>query len=156
MTEDRGDSLMDKVKDALGMGDRNDRTDRTERNDAMDRTDRTDLDDLDRGTAHDDLVVAGADQDELGGDTNRPAGPDYGAGDTTGPELGIGLDREGTTGTGEYNTGTGLGYDYDRNAVTDPGPLETEPTVGSTEWTREGAASGEAPFEDEETGRRSV
>ena len=149
MTEDRGDSFMDKVKDALGMGDRDD--------DVY-------TDDSDQQTAGAGVVVGGADADELGGDVNRPAGPDFGADERTGPELGIGLDEEGTAGTGEYNTGTGLGYDYDRNAVTDPGPLETEPTVGSTpaatggldeSLTRGGAASGESPFEEEDADRRT-
>ena len=36
------------------------------------------------------------------------------------PEMGIGLDREGTAGTGEHNTGTGLDYDFDERRVTGP------------------------------------
>lgn len=35
------------------------------------------------------------------------------------PELGIGLDNEGTAGTGEHDTGTGLDYDFDERRVTD-------------------------------------
>lgn len=40
------------------------------------------------------------------------------------PEMGIGLDREGTAGTGEYNTGTGLDYDFEERRVTDPNDPE--------------------------------
>jgi len=187
VTEDRGGSFMDKVKDALGMGDRDrdetytgdrDRDETYTGDRDRDETYTGDLDPeagtryaepVDRDSAGAGVVVGGTDAHELGGDVNRPAGPDYGADDTAGPELGVGLDREGTAGTGEHNTGTGLGYDYDRNAVTDPGPLGTEPTFGSTqptagsagavgepEWTRGGAASGESALDaDEENDRRA-
>lgn len=38
--------------------------------------------------------------------------------------MGIGLDREGTAGTGEHNTGTGLDYDFEERRVTDPDDSE--------------------------------
>lgn len=60
-----------------------------------------------------------ADLDATDDVPNRPAGPDYGAGDTIDSEFGVGLDREEMTGTGEDNTGTGLGYDFDRGEVSE-------------------------------------
>ncbi len=47
---------------------------------------------------------------------DRHAGDELGSGP---PELGIGLDRESTAGTGDDDAGTGLDYDFEERRVTE-------------------------------------
>lgn len=70
MTDHREEGPIDKVKDGLGMDTDDER-----------RTDTDEALDSDRPSGW-----AGVD-DALGGSHNRTAGPDYGAGDTTGADL---------------------------------------------------------------------
>lgn len=128
VTEHRDESLMDKIKGALGMGD-----------DARDEPE-----EMHAHTAGA-SVVTDADYDEstnLGGTGNRPAGPDFAAEETVPGEFGAGLDAEEMAGTGESNTGTGLAYDYEKGSVTEP--------VDESEWTRGGAASGETALDHDD------
>ena len=172
---DHDESLFDKAKRALGMGDDDDR--RTETgNDDLD-ADRADgwagVPDA-AGVGTSDHSVGGARDDEMGLHTSRSgaegdlsaadstegqfgeSGYDtsYGAGtdarreDSLGsgePEMGIGLDREATSGTGEHNTGTGLDYDFEERTVTDTGANQGGSDPEGP-WTRGEAASGESPF----------
>lgn len=53
----------------------------------------------------------GATEDQLG------SGP---------PELGIGLDAEGTAGSGDHDTDTGLDYDFEERRITEDEPAREE------------------------------
>ena len=122
------DSLMDKVKNAVGMGD-----DEHENHGGQ----AADTDPLD--TSQRTEGWAGVDE-ALGGTDNRPAGPDYGGGD---PVTGTNDDAFGTTaaplggGTSGNYTGVGESVDPDRQGT------------GGTEWTRGEAAPGQSPFDDD-------
>jgi hypothetical protein len=121
------ESLIDKVKDALGFGDddrRTDTTDDTMREDAALDTDaRTD-------------GWAGVDEALTDDTVNRPAGPDYGASDATGSPY-AGDEVAGTTYSGASDAGLGMD---------DPGTTYETPT---------GTATGtEAVEDDVEVARR--
>ena len=103
MTDHRDESLIDKVKNAFGMGD-----------------DHHDHDE-DHGH-HEPAVDAGAGagatfERDLGDATNRPAGPDYGASDVTGDADSIDDTRFGTTETIDV---THASDDYGAPTATDP------------------------------------
>ena len=130
---DHDESLMDKVKGALGFGDDRDR-----------RTDDTVRDDTVRDDAALDTDArtdgwAGVDE-ALGDDTvNRPAGPDYGAEDTTDTTYGA-----------DDRTATTYGAD-DRTATTYGADDRTVTTYGTTTGTTTGT---EAVEDDVEVARR--
>jgi hypothetical protein len=130
------ESLIDKVKNAFGMGD----------DEHADHEGHADHDVAGRGIDTDPLDTsartegwAGVD-DALDGSENRPAGPDYGGGD---PVTGTNDDAFGTTAaplgggaSGSY-TGVGESLDPDRQGT------------GEAGWTRGEAASGESGFDDD-------
>lgn len=140
---DHDDSLMDKVKNAFGMGDDE------HAHDEHDGHDHSDHDHAghDHATAATDPLDTSARTDgwagvdeALGGAENRPAGPDYGGGD---PVTGTNDDAFGTTtaplgggASGSFG-GPGESVDPDRQGT------------GQTEWTRGEAASGRSPFEED-------
>lgn len=136
MTDHRDESLMDKVKNALGMGSHDDD------HDHIDGADTTRAEVPGATTLDDDLADSG----------NRPAGPDYGAGST--------LDAGDTVDTGFGTTdpvetvdvdyapaGTTAAAGSQFGTETDRGPT-TMPD--ESEWTRGGAASGESVLDTEE------
>ena len=133
---DHDESLMDKVKNAFGMGDdEHDHDDQTGHDHASSVGDPLDTSERTEGWA-------GVDE-ALGGTENRPAGPDYGGGD---PVTGTNDDAFGTTaaplGGGASGTfgGPGESLDPDRQGT------------GQTEWTRGEAAPGRSTFEDDPIG----
>lgn len=149
MADHAGESFMDKVKNALGMG--------TEHRDAVEAPTHDeegwagvpealeeDLDVANRPAGpdygHREHAGTHATQpmrETVGDVTNRPAGPDYGhrehsptptdepMRDPVPPEAAsdtefeVGLDRESLAGTGASKTGTGLDYDFERGDVVD-------------------------------------
>jgi hypothetical protein len=143
VNDHRDESLMDKVKNAFGMGSHDD--------------DHDHIDDADTTRAE----VPGRttfDDDDLSDSGNRPAGPDYGAGSTLDAgdtvDTGFGTaDRVSTADTVEtvevdYGpppttaaAGTEFGTGVDRGPTTMP---------DESEWTRGGAASGESALDAEE------
>ena len=52
------------------------------------------------------------------------------------PELGIGLDEEGTSGTGQNDTGTGLAFDFEERRVTDERVTDARPETDPAPPTR--------------------
>lgn len=125
MTEHHGESLIDKVKDALGMGHR-------------EETHPEDMHEHTPGAG----VVEGTDSgDELAATRNRPAGPDFGAEEPVERDLGM---------TGTADADTGVGYGTDRETVSDTGAAEPGTAAGESEWTRGEAASGESPVDTDE------
>ena len=128
MTDHRDESLMDKVKNAFGMGSHDDD------HDHIDDADTTRAEVPGRTTFDDDLSDSG----------NRPAGPDYGASDTL--DAGT-VDRVETVAV-DYGPppttaapGTEFGTGIDRGPTTMP---------DESEWTRGGAASGESVLDADE------
>jgi len=121
VTDHRDESLMDKVKNALGMGSHDDD------HDHIDDADTTRAEVPGRTTFDDDLADSG----------NRPAGPDYGAGDTV-ETVDVDYPPASTT---DAATGTEFGTETDRGPTTMP---------DESEWTRGGAASGESVLDTEE------
>ena len=119
MTHERDESVMDKVKDALGMGD-------------DDRSERLAEDDMHAHTAGGG-VSGSFDANDLGGTANRPAGPDFAGGDTAATGMGTDFEEGAMAGTG--STGAGVLE-----------PQSTGTGVTDSEWTRGGSASGESPF----------
>jgi hypothetical protein len=135
MNDHKDESLIDKVKNAFGMGSDDDEHLETRHDDIGDplSSDRPD-------------GWAGVDE-SLGGAETRPAGPDYGAADTP-----VGVGNDAGLDTAPLGGGTTGSY-------TGPGEqLEPEYQGGDTargEWTRGEAASGQSPFdEDVDTTRR--
>jgi hypothetical protein len=129
VTDHRDESLMDKVKNAFGMGSHDD-------HDHIDDADTTRAEVPGRTTFDDDMAASG----------NRPAGPDYGASDTT--DAGFGTTDAVETVDVDYGppptsaaAGTEFGTGIDRVPTTMP---------DESEWTRGGAASGESVLDTEE------
>ncbi len=102
MTDHENESIVDKIKDALGMGTEDDRA-----------TTQPDLD-ADRPEGW-----AGVD-DALGGTANRPAGPDYAADDDRTPDpVRAGEGWAGGSSRGgspPYDTNTDFDVDFDADA----------------------------------------
>jgi hypothetical protein len=137
VTDHRDESLMDKVKNAFGMGSHDDEHehDHDHDHDHIDGADTTRAEVPGRMTTFD---------DDLSDSGNRPAGPDYGAGDTL--DAGT-VDRVETVEV-DYGpppttaaAGTEFGTGIDRGPTTMP---------DESEWTRGGAASGESVLDSEE------
>ncbi len=122
MTDQRDESLMDKVKNAFGMGSHDDDHD----HDHIDDADTTRAEVPGRTTLDDDLADSG----------NRPAGPDSGASDPV-ETVDVEYGPPPTTGAAGTEFGTGI----DRGPTTMP---------DESEWTRGGAASGESVLDAEE------
>lgn len=126
----RDESLIDKVKNAFGMG-----SDDEHSHDEHAHGDHQHDEHAPGDHAHDESATerpdgwAGVD-DALGGTENRPAGPDYAAQDAP---AGIG-DDSGGLGTAPLGGGTS---DADR-----------ETGSGTSDWTRGETASGQSPFEE--------
>lgn len=129
MAEHEGESLIDKIKGAFGMG-----AGHQEHGAGMhEHTDGADM----AGNE----AIHGHPADA----PNRPVGPDDGADDSS--EFEAGLDRESMAGTGSSNTGTGLGYDFERREVSEPVTTERRTGVEDTGPSRDAAASGESPLD---------
>jgi hypothetical protein len=138
---DHDESLIDKVKNALGMGD-DDRRDADRATTAEREPDTHD----DLGADRPDGWAGVPDAAGLGGSEHPGAGDreaTYGSGT---PEMGVGLDREATSGTGDRNMGTGLDYDFEERTVTSDSPGGASGTDEDAAWTRGEAASGQDPL----------
>jgi hypothetical protein len=142
---DHDESLIDKVKNALGMGDRDD-DDRRETDRSTTEREPGAGDDLDADRADGWAGVphaAGVGSSDRSTDATGRSDVDYGSGT---PEAGIGLDREATSGTGDHNTGTGLDYDFEERAVTSDAPGGAAGTDEDATWTRREQGSAEGPL----------
>lgn len=166
MTDHRDESLIDKIRNALGMGD-----------DGTDASADEFRDDV-RTTAPASTVTASPEasapragfsepfEEDLGDPANRPTGPDYGA--TDGPvetgfgaaatrvdDFGAGPDRETFAGSAATDTGPRVapaGYDDPYETVPGPGPTgagATDAEAGDP-WMRGEAASGTSPLDGDE------
>jgi hypothetical protein len=122
VTDHRDESLMDKVKNAFGMGSHDDHP-------HIDDADTTRAEVPGRTAFNDDLADSG----------NRPAGPDYGASDTVGTVETVDVEYGAPPTTPA--AGTDFGTGIDRGPTTMP---------DESEWTRGGAASGESVLDTEE------
>jgi hypothetical protein len=153
VNDHRDESLMDKVKNAFGMGSHDD--------------DHDHIDDADTTRAE----VPGRttfDDDDLSDSGNRPAGPDYGAGTTldAGDTVDSGFGTADRVNTADSGFGTADPVDTVETVEVDYGPPPTTAAAGTefgtgidrgpttmpdeSEWTRGGAASGESALDAEE------
>lgn len=165
MSDHRDESLLDKIKNAFGMGDDTDASADGLRGDVPASP-----------TATASAPQAGFSEpfeEDLGDPANRPTGPDYGATDAApgvavatgtaetdlGPaatrvdDVGVGLDQETVAGTAAAETGPRVGaagYDDPYETVAGPGPMGAGTTDEDQAWTRGEAASGSSPFETDE------
>jgi hypothetical protein len=150
VNDHRDESLLDKIKNAFGMGD--DGTDASP-DDVRDDVPAT-------ATATAPAVNPSAPQaeaefsepfeEDLGDPVNRPAGPDYGASDSAAAEPRVDETMEGTAATDAGVPTAPAGYDDPYETVAGPGPMGAGTTAEDQAWTRGEAASGTTPFDGDE------
>ncbi|HEU5324336.1 MAG TPA: hypothetical protein VFV59_00455 [Candidatus Limnocylindria bacterium] len=167
MNDHRDESLIDKIKNAFGMGDDGTDSPADDFRDDVPTTAATGTATVSPEASAPQAGFSEPFEEDLGDPANRPTGPDYGA--TDGPvetgfgtaatrvdDFGAGLDEETFEGTAATDTGprvTPAGYDDPYETVAGPGPMGAGSTADADAgdaWTRGEAASGTSPFEGDQ------